>query len=76
MYKRQVDDGDWAEANLAPAVNDDTWTQWWLDWDATPGRHTVTVRATDSTGEVQTDERATPFPSGATGRHEIVVLVN
>lgn len=72
----KVDDGDWAEANLVPAVNDDTWTQWWLDWDATPGRHTVTVRATDSTGEVQTDERATPFPSGATGRHEIVVLVN
>jgi DMSO/TMAO reductase YedYZ molybdopterin-dependent catalytic subunit len=72
----QVDDGEWVEANLVPAVNDDTWTQWWLDWDATPGRHTITVRATDPDGGVQTDERATPFPSGATGRHEIVVIVS
>ena len=26
----------------------DTWRQWVLPWEATPGRHTITVRATDA----------------------------
>jgi hypothetical protein len=33
------------------------------------------VRATDGTGEVQTDEVAPPAPDGATGYHSIVVNV-
>ena len=41
----------------------------------TPGRHSIAVRATDHDGQVQTDERADPFPDGATGWHEIVVNV-
>ena len=66
----QVDDGPWQQATLAGAVSVDTWRQWsWL-WQATPGRHTLRVRATDSTGATQTRESAGVEPDGATGWHE------
>jgi DMSO/TMAO reductase YedYZ molybdopterin-dependent catalytic subunit len=71
----RIDDGDWVEAELAAELNDVTWRQWSYAWEATPGRHSITVRATDRTGAIQTDERSEPFPSGATGQHQIVVLV-
>ncbi len=51
------------------------WRQWSLPWEATPGRHTVRVRAIDGEGDVQTDERQPPMPNGASGHHQIVVLV-
>jgi DMSO/TMAO reductase YedYZ molybdopterin-dependent catalytic subunit len=70
----QIDDGPWQEAELAEEVANTTWRQWRLRWDVTPGRHTVTCRATDATGELQADERATPMPDGATGWHSIVVF--
>ena len=64
----RVDDEPWADADLGDAVNDDSWRQWRFRWDAaTPGPHRITVRATDGTGEVQTEERAAPFPNGASG---------
>lgn len=44
-------------------------------WEATPGRHTIRVRATERNGPIQTAERVEPFPSGATGQHQIVVIV-
>ena len=71
----QVDDGDWMEAELGPDANIDYWRQWFVRWDATPGRHTLRVRATDETGETQTDERQDPFPMGATGWHSVVMTV-
>ncbi|MEZ5247997.1 MAG: molybdopterin-dependent oxidoreductase [Ilumatobacteraceae bacterium] len=71
----QFDDGDWVEATLAPELNDVTWRQWSHDWEATSGRHTIRVRATETNGAIQTEERSEPFPSGATGRHQIVVIV-
>ncbi len=71
----QIDDGEWLEATLADELNDSTWRQWSYAWDAMPGRHTVTVRATEKNGPIQPAERSEPFPSGATGRHQIVVLV-
>ena len=71
----QVDDGPWREARLGGAPSDDTWRQWVLAWDAVPGRHVLRVRATDRTGTTQDPERRTPFPSGATGWHEVVVTV-
>ncbi len=70
----QIDDGPWQKAELAEEVANTTWRQWRLHWQVTPGRHTVTCRATDATGEVQAAERATPMPDGATGWHSIVVL--
>jgi hypothetical protein len=71
----QVDDGPWVEARLADALHVDTWRQWVHEWEATPGRHTLAVRATDGTGETQTAERTPVAPDGATGRHTIEVVV-
>jgi DMSO/TMAO reductase YedYZ molybdopterin-dependent catalytic subunit len=70
----RIDDGPWQEAELAAQVADTTWRQWRLSWEPAPGRHTITCRATDSTGAVQVEARATPMPDGATGWHSIVVI--
>ncbi len=72
----QVDDGPWEDARLGTVPDADTWVQWVYDWDATPGRHTLTARSTDSSGEVQTEDRAKPIPDGASGWHSIVVIVS
>ena len=71
----KIDDGAWSEATLAAELNDVTWRQWSYSWSATSGRHTIAVRATEKNGPIQTAERSEPFPSGATGQHQIVVLV-
>ncbi|WBQ04642.1 molybdopterin-dependent oxidoreductase [Kribbella sp. CA-293567] len=71
----QVDDGDWQPAKLAAENSIDTWRQWTFRWDATPGNHTLTVRATDATGQVQTADRAAPRPNGSSGLHNTVVMV-
>ena len=65
----QVDDEPWQQARLADEYSVDTWRMWSWNWDATPGLHTLHVRATDSTGEVQTQERRGTVPDGATGWH-------
>ncbi len=70
-----IDDGDWQQAELADEDTIDTWRQWVYRWDATPGRHSIKVRATDQDGNVQTSERAEPIPDGASGHHQIVVIV-
>jgi DMSO/TMAO reductase YedYZ molybdopterin-dependent catalytic subunit len=69
----RVDDGPWQPADLLPVPSTDTWVQWRLAWTPVAGPHTLTVRATDGTGAVQAETRATPFPSGATGWHSITV---
>lgn len=71
----QVDDEPWAQASLGAVPSVDTWRQWWLPWNATPGRHTIRVRATDADGLTQPEARLEPFPSGAQGWHEVVVTV-
>jgi DMSO/TMAO reductase YedYZ molybdopterin-dependent catalytic subunit len=72
----RIDDGEWVETVLADELNDVTWRQWSYAWSAEPGRHTITVRATEKNGPIQTDERSEPFPSGATGQHNIIVIVS
>ena len=62
-------------AELGRVPSADTWVQWRLRWEATPGRHTLSVRATDGTGAVQTAREAPPDPDGATGHHSIAVDV-
>lgn len=71
----RIDDGDFVPADLADALGDETWRQWHFAWDATPGRHTLTVRATDGTGALQTEERTDVVPDGASGWMSLVVLV-
>ncbi|MEU1604298.1 molybdopterin-dependent oxidoreductase [Micromonospora matsumotoense] len=71
----RVDGGGWQEATLAPAVSVDTWVQWSWRWPATPGEHTLQVRATDRDGETQTPLAAPVAPDGATGWHSVTVTV-
>ncbi|WP_190086072.1 sulfite oxidase [Streptomyces longisporoflavus] len=71
----RVDDGPWQRAELAAEDTRDTWRQWSFPWRATSGGHTLTVRATDRTGEVQTEKRTRTIPDGASGRHSVVVTV-
>lgn len=71
----RVDDGPWRQADLAAQHTIDTWRQWSYPWQATTGSHTLTVRAKDRTGEVQTEKRAKTVPDGASGWHSVVVIV-
>ncbi len=71
----RVDQGGWQPAALAETVGPDTWRQWKFDWDAAVGDHTLSVRATDANGNVQTEDDAPPEPDGATGWHTINVKV-
>lgn len=71
----QVDDGPWQVCELGRVTSDDTWVQWLLRWDATPGEHVLTVRATDGRGDTQTPDIARPDPDGATGWHSRLVKV-
>jgi DMSO/TMAO reductase YedYZ molybdopterin-dependent catalytic subunit len=72
----QVDDGDWQAAELTAEASVDTWRQWFWEWDAEAGNHTLRVRATDGAGDRQTDEKAPPFPDGSSGWHSVVVRVS
>jgi DMSO/TMAO reductase YedYZ molybdopterin-dependent catalytic subunit len=64
--------GDWRPADLGAAYSNDTWRLWSFNWQATqPGQHTISVRATDNTGAVQTAQRADPVPDGASGWHTV-----
>ncbi|MCQ4122033.1 molybdopterin-dependent oxidoreductase [Rhodococcus tibetensis] len=65
----RVDNGPWEKATLARQYTIDTWRQWTWEWQATPGLHTLQVRATDLAGNVQVEKRMPPIPGGATGWH-------
>ena len=53
------------------------WAFWKYVW-ASPekGSHTIQVRATDGNGKVQTSSSSGEWPDGATGYHEISVVVS
>jgi DMSO/TMAO reductase YedYZ molybdopterin-dependent catalytic subunit len=72
----QVDDGAWQAADLASAISDATWVQWVYRWQATAGRHTLRVRATDGDGNLQVATPHDPAPDGATGYHEVSLQVS
>ncbi|MFE7223599.1 molybdopterin-dependent oxidoreductase [Nocardioides sp. NPDC057577] len=71
----RIDGGRWQPADLGPDAGIDYWRQWFLPWDAQPGSHQLAVRVTDRDGNVQSTDRATPFPDGSSGIQEIVVTV-
>ena len=70
----QVDDGAWQQARLSPETDADLWRQWVLPYEFPAGTHTVTVRARAADGEIQTSDRASPFPNGSSGWHSIQVI--
>ncbi len=66
-----IDSGAWHEATISVPISKATWVQWVYPWTATPGSHTVTVRATDQSGQTQTQTETRPDPSGARGWHQV-----
>jgi hypothetical protein len=71
----QIDDGPWQTGRIAADPTIDCWRQWAFEWRATPGSHTIRVRARDETGETQTGRVAGVLPDGATGYDQIQVDV-
>ena len=68
-----IDDGPWQDAQLADQPTPRTWRQWWLEWQPSPGRHAIAVRATNGLGETQTSEVREVVPAGATGYDVVIV---
>ncbi|NYD67412.1 molybdopterin-dependent oxidoreductase [Agromyces atrinae] len=70
-----IDEGGWQPATLSMPVNEDTWVQWFVDWEATAGTHYVAVRATDKQGNLQIEERAPIAPDGSSGWQRTLLRV-
>jgi DMSO/TMAO reductase YedYZ molybdopterin-dependent catalytic subunit len=68
----RIDDGGWQPAQQGASYSNQTWRLWSFPWQAkSPGKHTITVRATDNTGAVQTADQVGTVPDGATGWHTV-----
>ncbi|MDP7701607.1 molybdopterin-dependent oxidoreductase [Mycobacterium sp. TY815] len=68
----RIGEGEWQPAELGASYSNQTWRLWSFPWQAKgPGKQTITVRAIDNTGAVQTEQRADPVPDGATGWHTV-----
>lgn len=70
-----IDNGEWVPATLSTPINEDTWVQWLMEWDATPGSHYVAVRAVNKNGDLQIEERAPIAPDGSSGWQRSLVRV-
>lgn len=71
----RVNRGAWQQATLAAGISNDTWYQWQHGLQMTPGDYEIQVRATDSTGQPQSENRSPVAPDGATGYHTINLKV-
>jgi DMSO/TMAO reductase YedYZ molybdopterin-dependent catalytic subunit len=71
-----IDDGGWQSVQVKEPGSEITWRPWRYTWNAAPGEHIVTVRATDGDGVVQSPESLPPHPSGASGWHRLKVRVD
>ncbi len=59
---------------LDPSLGRDTWVRWQAEYDIAAGQKlTLTSRAIDGTGVVQTEVFSLPQPNGGSGRHSIEV---
>ncbi len=68
----RIGDGEWQPAELGASYSNQTWRLWSYPWQAKSlGRQTITVRATDNSGAVQTADEAGSVPDGATGWHTV-----
>ncbi|MBO0782431.1 MAG: molybdopterin-dependent oxidoreductase, partial [Ktedonobacteraceae bacterium] len=66
----------WQRATLKKPLSNLTWVLWELPWTpAQSGPYTITVRAVDLEGNVQSPEIASPLPDGSSGYHNIDVSV-
>jgi len=72
----QVNEESWREAQLSAPLSDASWVQWHVAWQLAPGVHSIQVRATDGTGELQDPGPTPPAPDGARGWHRVQVNVS
>jgi hypothetical protein len=73
----RIDNGMWQPAQLGASYSDETWRLWSFPWQAkSPGKHSITVRATDNAGATQTEDQAESVPDGATGWHTVNFTVS
>jgi len=71
----QVDEEPWIEATLGESLGVNAWRQWSARYTFGEGTHRIRVRATDATGDTQTEVRTNVAPDGASGWHTIAVRV-
>ena len=71
----KIDGGAWQDAELGPDVNNVYWRQWFFEWEATEGQHSISARVFDGQGEEQTAARAEPFPEGSSGIQTLIIRV-
>jgi DMSO/TMAO reductase YedYZ molybdopterin-dependent catalytic subunit len=76
----RIDDGPWMPAELMENDSSLIWTQWSFSTPADPGRHTVSVRATDDEGFVQNAESGSilsgAYPDGTDAIHSVIFVVD
>jgi DMSO/TMAO reductase YedYZ molybdopterin-dependent catalytic subunit len=70
----KINNSPWQETTLGPDLANTTWRQWWIEWDAKPGKHTLSVRAINKNGEIQTEVKKDVLPDGAQGWHTVNVF--
>ncbi|MEJ2265441.1 MAG: molybdopterin-dependent oxidoreductase [Anaerolineales bacterium] len=69
----RVEEGDWSAAELDRPLSPLTWVLWRAAFRMSSGQHRLTVRAVDGTGEIQTPNKESTYPDGATGYHSLSV---
>jgi len=70
-----VDESAWVPVELDRPLSPLTWVLWRGSLELAPGEHTITVRAIDSEGEIQTGKSSKTHPSGATGYHSKKITI-
>ncbi len=67
----------WSSASLVAPPSVNSWVLWSFDWSPSArGSYTLSVRATDGEGNLQTQSAAAPFPGGASGWQSVAVSIN
>jgi DMSO/TMAO reductase YedYZ molybdopterin-dependent catalytic subunit len=69
-------DGAWSDAELDPPAHPHAWQRWRARWNAAPGSHELSCRATDAAGNVQPLEPpwdATGFGNNSVQRVQVTV---
>jgi DMSO/TMAO reductase YedYZ molybdopterin-dependent catalytic subunit len=66
----------WEQADVKPPLSPLSWVLWRASWTPSgEGVHTLVVRARDGAGQLQSNEVAASYPSGAAGFHTVHVTV-
>jgi hypothetical protein len=67
----------WADAPFRPPLSPLSWVLWQADWTpGAEGAYSLEVRATDSSGALQSAQAAPSYPTGASGYHTVRIAVS